>query len=57
MFVTKNTVEFRDCNNVVVYKSKVGKSRKKEFKLAYHEAIRDAFTDLTITGYTYIEGL
>jgi hypothetical protein len=56
VFVTKNTVEFRDCNNVVVYKSKVGKSRKKEFKLAYHEAIRDAFTDLTITGYTYIEG-
>ena len=55
VFVTKNAIEFRDCNNVLVYKSKVGKSRKKEFKLAYHEAIRDAFTDLTITGYTYIE--
>ena len=55
VLVTKNTIEFRDCNNVLVYKSKVGKSRKKEFKLAYHEAIRDAFTDLIITGYTYKE--
>jgi hypothetical protein len=54
-FVTKNAVEFRDCNNVVVYKSKVGKSRKKDFKPAHHEAIRDAFTDLIIKGYNYQE--
>jgi hypothetical protein len=54
-FVTKNAVEFRDCNNVVVYKSKVGRSRKKDFKQAYHEAIRDAFTDPVITGYKFKE--
>lgn len=55
VFVTKLVVEFRDCNNLVVYKSKIGKSRKKEFKEAYHKAIRDAFTDPVITSYRFNE--
>jgi len=50
-FVTKNVVEFRDCNGVVVYTSKVGKSRKKEYKPAYHQAIREAFKDVKIQEY------
>ena len=50
-FVTKNVVEFRDCNNVVVYTSKVGKSREKEYKEAYHQAIREAFKDVKIQAY------
>lgn len=54
-FVTKISIEFRDCNNVLVYKSKEGRSRKKEFKSAYHEAIRDAFTDAAISNYIYKE--
>lgn len=55
VFVTKLVVEFKDCNNQVVYKSKIGKSRKKEFKEAYHKAIRDAFTDPVITRYKFNE--
>ena len=55
LFVTKIALEFRDCNNVVVYKSKIGQSRKKDFKEAYHLAIRDAFTDAVIKGYKYKE--
>ncbi len=52
-FVTKNVVEFRDCNNAVVYTSKVGKSREKEYKSAYHQAIREAFKDVNITTYKW----
>jgi hypothetical protein len=55
VFVTKNHIEFRDCNNVVIYKSKNGRSKEKEYKLAYHEAIRGAFTDVVISSYAYKE--
>lgn len=54
MFTTKVVVEFKDCNGVLVYKSKEGKSKKKEYKTAYHEAIRRAFSDITIKNHKYI---
>lgn len=50
MFTTKSIVELKDCNNKVVFTSKEGKSKDKEYKKAYHEAIRDAFKSIS---YSY----
>lgn len=52
-FTTKNVVEFKDCNGIVVFKSREGKSKKKDYGKAYHEAIRNAFKDPSIVGYKF----
>ncbi|WGH75416.1 hypothetical protein P8625_15300 [Tenacibaculum tangerinum] len=54
MFTTKSIIELRDCHNNVVYTSQVGKSKEKEYKKAYHEAIRNAFKSVQGLGYKYI---
>lgn len=51
---TKNTISLRDCFNNVIYKSKEGKSKNKEYKRAYHEAIRKAFNSIKYLNYKYI---
>jgi len=51
MFTTGIVIELRDCNNKLVFTSVKGKSRKKEFKPAYHQAIRAAFKDVRLKGY------
>lgn len=48
---TRLDVSFEDCDNNVVFKTQTGKSRKKTFEKAYHEALRDALSSLD--GYTY----
>ena len=53
LFTTKLVVELKDCNANVLFTSKVGESREKEFKTAYHEALRDAFTSVAQLQYTY----
>lgn len=53
MLVTKLSLEFIDCFDKVVYKSIEGKSRKKDYKAAYHEAIRNAFLDKAIQNYSF----
>jgi len=40
MFNTQVSADFRDCKNNIVYSTPVGKSKSKEYKKAYHEAIR-----------------
>jgi hypothetical protein len=52
-FTIKNSVEFKDCNGKVIHKGIEGTSKKKDYKEAYHEAIRRAFKDPTIVGYKY----
>lgn len=42
MFKTKVSITFKDCFNKVVYTSKVGTSKLKDFKGSYQEAIRNA---------------
>ncbi len=54
MFTTKSIVELRDCYNNIIYTSKVGKSKEKEYKKAYHEAIRNAFKSVQALKYKYI---
>lgn len=43
MFVTKLQLSFTDCRGNQVFISEIGKSREKEFKKAYQEALRDIF--------------
>lgn len=51
--VTKLVVVFKDCQNNVIYRSPEGKSRSKEYKVAYPEALNNAFTALYGIGYLY----
>ncbi len=53
MFTTKSLIELKDCYNKVVFTSKEGKSKEKEYKKAYHEAIRNAFTSVQALKYQY----
>jgi hypothetical protein len=46
IFVTNLTLLLKDCQGNIIFKSKEGKSREKEFPTAYNEALRDAFTSL-----------
>lgn len=52
-FKTKNIVELRDCNNNVVFTSKEGTSKKKQYEKAFHEAIRKAFMSIKALNYKY----
>lgn len=51
--VTKLYVTFKDCNGVVIFKSEVGKSREKEFSVAYSEALDGAFVSVYALHYKY----
>jgi len=50
---SKLTLELRDCQNNTVFVSDIGESRLKEYKKAYHEALRNAFKSLEAVNYTY----
>jgi hypothetical protein len=54
MFTTSITILLKDCQGHIVFKSKEGKSREKEYKTAYTMALRDAFTSLDQVPYAYI---
>ena len=53
MFSTKLTLLLKDCKGNVVFKSKEGISREKEFGPSYRLALTDAFTSLTAAKYVY----
>jgi hypothetical protein len=53
MFKTRLKVELTDCNDKLIYTSKIGESREKEYKVAYNEAIRDAFSSFKFLNYKY----
>lgn len=53
MFVTNLTVILKDCKGNIIFKSKEGKSREKEFATSYNLALRDAFTSLNDVPYAY----
>lgn len=54
MFSTNLTLLLKDCQSNVVFKSKEGKSREKEFSTSYNMALRDAFTSLDGVPYAYV---
>lgn len=53
MFSTKMNLELTDCYNQVVFATKEGKSKEKDYKTAYHEALRMAFADIENLKYAY----
>ena len=53
MFTTNLTLLLKDCKGNIIFKSKEGKSREKEYKTSYNLALRDAFTSLDEVKYAY----
>ena len=52
-FTTKLLLEFKDCKGNVVYTSKLGTSKLKDYQKTYHEAIRNAFETMDDFVYSY----
>ncbi|MBV7530243.1 hypothetical protein [Chitinophaga sp. sic0106] len=53
VFVTNLTLTLKDCRGNVLFKSKEGKSREKDYGAAYNEALRDALSSLSTLNYAY----
>jgi hypothetical protein len=53
LFSTKMKMDLIDCNNAVVFSSKEVKSKFKDYKKAYQEAVRKAFKDVEDLNYAY----
>ena len=53
LFVTKLVVTLKDCNGREVFTSTEGTSKEKDFKTAYHAALRDAFKSIEQLNYSY----
>jgi len=53
LFVTNLTLLLKDCQGNIIFKSKEGKSREKEFQVAYDEALKNAFSSLNGVPYKY----
>jgi hypothetical protein len=53
MFSTNLTLLLKDCRGNIIFQSKQGKSREKEYDISYNLALRDAFISLNELPYTY----
>lgn len=53
LFATRLTLTLKDCQGNILFKSKEGNSREKEFQPAYEMALRDAFTSFNEVEYKY----
>ncbi|WP_405606815.1 hypothetical protein [Polaribacter sp. Asnod1-A03] len=53
MFTVKTVIVISNCFGSVLYKSEVGKSKLKDFKKGYHQAIRRAFDSMEGFNYSY----
>ena len=53
MFTTKLKIELSNCRNETVFTSIEGKSKIKEFKKGYHDALRKAFESVKAANYNY----
>jgi hypothetical protein len=51
--VSRLKVVLKDCNGKIIYISEQGKSKDKDFKKSYHEALRNAFVSLEELEYAY----
>lgn len=50
---TRAFIQLVDCQNKEIFKTKLGKSKLKDFKRAYYEAIRNAFVEIEHLNYHY----
>jgi hypothetical protein len=55
LFSTKITVVLKDCKNAVLFTTSIGKSKEKEYQVAYNQALREAFSSFDKLGYKYNE--
>lgn len=53
LFTTKLTIVLTDCHSKEVYSSIEGKSKEKEYKKTYHEALRSAFISIDNLNYRF----
>lgn len=53
MFSTKLNLELKDCANTQLYTFQQGKSKLKDYKKSYHEAIRNSFKSLKNFKHNY----
>ncbi len=53
MFTTKAGVVLENCSGQEVFATPVGKSKEKDYKLAYGEALRNAFKTFNTISYSY----
>ncbi len=51
--VSRLKVVLKDCKGEIIYISEQGKSKHKDFKKSYHEALRNAFISIDELKYTY----
>lgn len=51
--ITKLYVVLKDCNGKVIFKSEVGKSKEKDYEVAYTEALNMAFQSVYALHYKY----
>ncbi|HKJ06215.1 MAG TPA: hypothetical protein VJ970_01980, partial [Flavobacteriaceae bacterium] len=54
LLTTKVKIELIDCNNKIVFSTNEAKTKEKEFKKAYHQAIRKAFMEIDALNYNYV---
>ncbi|MDB2606489.1 hypothetical protein N9Y48_01785 [Zobellia sp.] len=55
MFTTKTGVVLKDCKEQEVFATAIGKSKKKDYKQSYGEALRNAFKSFNTINYSYNE--
>lgn len=55
LFTTKVKIIVKDCNGQVVFTSIEGRSKQKDYKMAYSDAIRKAFVSFQSLNYVYKE--
>jgi len=53
MLTTNLTVVLKDCLGNIIFKSGEGRSREKEYNVAYDQALREAFSSLNNVPYKY----
>ena len=51
--ISRFTVFLKDCNGKVIFVSEQGRSKEKDYKKSYHEALRDAFISIQELQYSY----
>ncbi|MFD2605377.1 hypothetical protein ACFSSG_07750 [Euzebyella marina] len=53
MFTTKAAIKLEDCQGKEVYTSQEGRSKEKNYKDSYNEAIRESFRSISSLNYKY----
>src|SRR5690606_34630812 len=51
--ITKVKVVLKNCTQQTLFESKEGRSKLKEYKFSFQEALRDAFTSIEMLNYKY----